>query len=131
MDKTKDILTVAPPENLYFAVISRIGSEKKKTAMRQIIYTGVAILLSVFAFVEAFFVMLGSLARSGFYNYFSLIFSDGFALASSWKDFVFSLVESFSFFEFFILLSLVFVVLVSIRLIVKNMKIFYATAMTA
>ena len=69
--------------------------------------------------------MLGSLARSGFYNYFSLIFSDGFALVSSWKEFVFSLVESFSVSEFIVLLSIVFVVLISVKILIKNYKIIY------
>ncbi len=118
-------MKVKTPENLYSTVILRIDSEKRKSAKRRLFYTSGAILISVVAFVEASASMLGSLARSGFYNYFSLIFSDGFALVSSWKEFVFSLVESFSVSEFIVLLSIVFVVLISVKILIKNYKIIY------
>jgi hypothetical protein len=131
MNQTNDFLRVDLPENLYSAVVSRIGSAKRKSAKRRLVFIGSAILLLLGAFAEAFADTVNSLSRSGFYKYFSLIFSDGFVLLSYWKEFAFSLVESFSLPEFIVLLSLTLVILISIRAMMRNVKIVYSTVQFA
>lgn len=125
MDNTNEtsVLMIEPPESLYSAVILRLYLEKKKSAKNRLFYTYFAISASLVAFVLALVRLSESLSSSGFYKYFSLIFSDGSALAFYWKEFALSLVESFSLPEFIILLSASLVTLVFVRMIMKNLEI--------
>jgi len=60
------------------------------------------------------------LAQSGFYEYFSLVFSDSGLILSVWKEFTFSLVESLPVLSIIFTLSLIFVFFLSLRYMAKQ-----------
>ena len=126
MNEKKSFLMINPVESLYSSVISRIYVEKKNQAKKRLVYNILTVFMSFLALIPTSIAMIDKLSTSGFYNYFSLIFSDGFTILSYWKELSLSLIESFSLPEFIIILSLSFILLLSGRVIIKNIKIFYA-----
>jgi hypothetical protein len=64
--------------------------------------------------------LLNDLARSGLYEYFSLIFSNGWSVLSYWKELTLSLAESLPTTSIIFTLSLVFVFFLSLRYMVKE-----------
>ena len=63
---------------------------------------------------------LAGFTNSGFYEYLSLIYSDGLAILPYWKEIGLSLAESLPAFEIALLLSVIYALLESIKLAVKN-----------
>ena len=72
--------------------------------------------------VPVFKMLLGDLTQSGFYEYFSLIFSDGGSIVSYWKELVLSLAESLPVMSIIFALSLVFVFFLSMRFLMKQIN---------
>lgn len=72
--------------------------------------------------VPAFKILLGDFARSGFYEYFSLIFSNSGSILSYWKEFVFSLAESLPTMSIILTLSLVFILILSLKNLTKQIN---------
>ena len=77
-------------------------------------------LASLIGLVPAFKELLSDFTQSGFYEYFSLLFSDGGSMLSYWKEFVFSLVESLPTISIIFTLSLLFICFLSLRHLVKQ-----------
>jgi hypothetical protein len=77
-------------------------------------------LSSFFAFIPMFKILASDFAKSGFYEYLSLIFSNGGLFSSYWKEFAFSLAESLPTMSILISLTLVFVFFLSLRNVIKQ-----------
>jgi len=75
---------------------------------------------SLIGLVPAIKILSSDLAQSGFYEYFSLIFSDSGLMLSYWKEFIFSLAESLPTMSIIFTLSSVFVFFLSLRYIMKQ-----------
>ena len=75
---------------------------------------------SFIGLVPAFKILSTDLAQSGFYEYFSLAFSDGLSYLSYWKEFSFSLAESLPIMSITLSLSLVFILFLSLKYISKQ-----------
>jgi hypothetical protein len=75
---------------------------------------------SLVEMVPTFKILFTDLTRSGFYEYFSLIFSDTGSIISYWKEFVFSLAESLPVFSIISALSLLFICFLSLRYLMKQ-----------
>ena len=76
--------------------------------------------LSVAGLVPVFKALLTQFTQSGFYEYFSLVFSSGSNLFSYWKELVLSLVESLPIPNIIFSFSLIFIFLLSVRYILKQ-----------
>jgi hypothetical protein len=64
-----------------------------------------------------------SFSRSGFYEYFSLAFSDGGGVALSyWKEISLSLVESLPTLSIILFLTIVFILIISLRFMARNFR---------
>jgi hypothetical protein len=66
--------------------------------------------------------LLSDLAQSGFYEYFSLIFSDSELILSYWKELFFSLAESLPTISIILTLSLLFICFLSLRYLMKQIS---------
>ena len=75
---------------------------------------------SLAGLIPAFKIMLSDLTQSGFYEYFSLIFSDGLTNSVYWKELSLSLAESLPAISIILTLSLVFISFLSIRYFIKT-----------
>ncbi len=82
------------PNGLKESVLLRIESEALKQRRIQMGFFVSASFASGFGTVFLFTLLLKSLSQSGLYEYLSLIFSDGGALVSFWKEFAFTFMES-------------------------------------
>jgi len=79
----------------------------------------------VVSFVGLFFsikLLIADFIQSGFYEYLSLVFSDSKAL-SYWKEITLSITESLPMTNLIISLSLVFIFLLSLRFMARNIRL--------
>ncbi|MFA6407344.1 MAG: hypothetical protein WCV80_01405 [Candidatus Paceibacterota bacterium] len=84
-----------PSEGLVERIVATIAQKDKKRAQIRFIYSTTILAASVIAFVPAIQYLGSEATQSGFFQYISLMFSDGALLATFWKEFSFSLAESF------------------------------------
>ena len=114
---------IEPPADLEARILARIDAAQRRVAhsrMTALRFTAVASSAGViFAFQYAF----EGFARSGFYQYLSLLFSDNAIVFASWKEFAFSLVESVPILCVTILLSSLFVFFGAFMLAIKNTQV--------
>ena len=75
---------------------------------------------SLVGLVPVFKILLNDLAQSGFYEYFSLIFSDGGSMLAYWKELFLSLAESLPVFSIISTLSLFFIFFLSLKYLTKQ-----------
>jgi len=117
-----------PSEELYNKILNRISNEKSIVAMRKrLIFTSFVFAFSVSCFVLSGLFFLSAVSKSGFFQMFSLIFSDFKVISSYSTSFILSLLESLPIFN--IILSLVMVLFVSFvaKFLTKDIKnlVFY------
>ncbi|MFA6585968.1 MAG: hypothetical protein WCS86_02285 [Candidatus Paceibacterota bacterium] len=78
---------------------------------------GVASLIGLF---PAWQILSNDLTQSGFYEYLSLIFSNGSSITSYWQELSLSIIESLPTMSIVLSLSLIFIILMSIKYIAKQ-----------
>lgn len=96
-----------------------IRYDKRITRLKLWVFSS-ALLASLVGLVPAFQILFNDLAHSGFYEYFSLIFSDGGSILSYWKELAFSIVESLPSMSILLTLSLLFVCFLSLKYLIKQ-----------
>jgi hypothetical protein len=122
-DKLTEIFKKAkyePTPDLAFSIFNKIVIHDKSMAKFKLwigTFTGIASLITL---IPVFQVLLDNLTHSGFYDYFSLIFSDGGLMFSYWKEFTLSLAESLPMMSIIFTLSLIFIFLMSFRYVMKQ-----------
>lgn len=109
-----------PSEKLFNDTLARIDFEKRRSVGFRLMFLGVATTASLAVMILSFQYVAREFYQSGFYQYFSLIFSDGAVIMTSWKEFVLSLAETAPIMKIIIFLSAVFAFLVSSKLAIKN-----------
>lgn len=120
---------VEPPADLYQSVFLNIKERQKKGARTRVFFLGLISFFSLASLFPLSSLIFKSFSQSGFFNYLSLAFSgDIIALASFWKEFIFSLAESLPFTVIALLLSAVAVFLWSSNKVVKNIGPAFARA---
>ncbi|MFA6324864.1 MAG: hypothetical protein WCX46_01410 [Candidatus Paceibacterota bacterium] len=113
-------LSFSPKDDLSFSILSKILKKEKR--IRRIKLVGHSLLgfLSIVGFFPVFKSLFSELAKSGFYEYFSLAFSSGSNITFYWKELMLSLAESLPVVNILFSLILVFVFLLSIRYMLKQ-----------
>jgi len=66
-------------------------------------------------------------AESGFFKFFSLIFSDFNAVMASWKNYLISLLETLPVMNLILLLAVFLIFLEALKFLAKNIKIISQT----
>ena len=113
---------IEPRNNLYVFILGKIEQEKKRMAKIRLIYTSIIGVVSLAGSIPVLQYFLEELARSGFYQYFSLILSDGGTALTYWKEFSLSLVESLPVLGTTALLTILFILLVVSNFIIKDYR---------
>ena len=106
-------------ENIWQRVVAR---EKRLIRIKLYAFSLVGF-LSLAGLVPVFKALFSDFAQSGFYEYFSLLFSSGNNLFSYWKELVSSLAESLPVLNIIFSFSLIFVFLWSLRYVLKQIII--------
>jgi len=84
-----------PSDELFEKIILRIGKEERMTvAKKRIIFFSFLLIVSSFGLVYSFIAVQEALVNSGFFQFFSLIFSDFSIVATYWQNFLLTLLES-------------------------------------
>jgi hypothetical protein len=117
---------VEPPTGLFDKVMCRIEREKKiLTLRRRIIIFSIGLIGSAVAFIPAFQYARSGFVESGFYSFFSLFFSDTEIVLAYWENFAQSLLETLPVLGLAVFLTTVAVFLESLKMLVRDLKIFY------
>jgi hypothetical protein len=119
----KDIFQKAkyePDENLAFSVWQTLITREKREAKFKLWSFSFIGIFSFVGLIPTFQTLLSNLSHSGFYEYFSLIFSDGGAMLNNSKEFSLSLAESLPIMSIIFTLSMIFVCFLSLKYIFKQ-----------
>lgn len=76
--------------------------------------------LSLFGLIPVSETLLSKFTNSGFYEYFSLLFSNNSEIASYWKDLAYSMAESLPMINIIYVFVLIFTLFLSIKYITKQ-----------
>jgi hypothetical protein len=113
------------PEGLLRRVINRLNRERKLlTVKRRLAVFGVITLVSAGAFIPVWRLIESDFSNSGFWQFFSLLFSDWQAMTTYWQSFSLSLLEALPAMSLIAGLALLLVFLESLKFLVKNLKNF-------
>jgi hypothetical protein len=91
----KKIKNIEPSRGLEGKILKAVAFQRNWQAKRKLIFADALIISSLGAFVFVMMNFWGGIARSDFWSLLKLVFSDTSAVAASWKDFLFSLLETF------------------------------------
>ena len=103
-------------ENIWLALVVR---DRRIARFKLAVFSLVG-LSSLAGLIPAFKMLSNDFVQSGFYEYFSLLFSDSRSIISYWKEFTFSLAEALPVVSIIFVLSLIFVFFLSLRYAMKQ-----------
>ena len=106
---------VKPESRLSGDIWTAIQTKQAKSLKIQSLVYGIIGILSLGGFVFMTFYTKKQFSSSGFFQYVSLIFSDGSLFATYWKEYLLSLADSLPFASIGALLFLLFSMLISIK----------------
>jgi hypothetical protein len=111
-----------PDQKLAFSIWSILITKDKKTTQIKMWSLSSILFVSLIGLVPAFQMLISDLAHSGFYEYFSLIFSDGGSMLAYWKELSLSLAQSIPVMSIVLTLSLFFVCFLSLKYLLKQIS---------
>lgn len=118
----KNIRSVSPPSHLEGAILDAVRSEKKKRMRIKLVISRFGLAASVLAGVYTLAVFGKHFLNSEFWNILSLLYSDAAIVAVNWKEFGLSLVETFPFLPFVLILVPIFTLMLSIGAYLDSLK---------
>jgi hypothetical protein len=118
---------IEPPPGLAQSVLRRIETERYRTARFRFVGMGAVAGISALAMVPAAQYTVTEFYQSGFYQYSSLLLSDGGSIFPYWKEFTLTLAESAPLLGITLSLTLVFVLLGSLQSVFKNRRFINST----
>ena len=126
-DKHKFIVQrIEPREGLLGFILASIENEKRRLAKIRLLYASATGILSIATLVPMTIYFINQFWQSGFYQYLSLVFSNGGLVATYWKELLLSLAESLPVLSIMAVLILVLVLLTSSKYIIRNTQIAFA-----
>jgi len=112
----QNITQIEPPHELYERILARI----RRIALVKFVIFLASTLASSVILVFSFQYAAQEFYVSGFSQYLSLIISDGDSLITYWEDLLISLAESLPILGMTLLLTSIFLLLGSVRLLAEN-----------
>jgi len=109
-----------PARDLPGKILARIHTAKRRSARIHFFALSALSTVSFVALFPAFRFTMEEFSRTGFYEFFSLAFSDTATILPLWKTFVLSLAETLPVLALAIFFSVLFILLESLRSAVKN-----------
>jgi hypothetical protein len=113
-----------PPAGLTEKILSRISRRERNVLGVKIAVSACVFGASVGVAVAGYINLVASLSRSGFFQIFSLIFSDFSSMAANFPDFAFSIMESFPIFTTAFLLAGVMFAIWSMAALIDEASLF-------
>jgi hypothetical protein len=120
-----NIETPEPPTRLIGAVVARIQTKERQSALIRSVTFAIGLVASLIAFVPALRSVQAAMAESGFLAYLGLLFSDTGAILSTSRNFALILLESLPVFSLALFLVILFLLLESaFHLITDTSRLF-------
>ncbi len=110
------------PVGLFDNVINQIQAKRKSAAKKRLLIFSASTILSVVALFFTFQATRASLVESGFWHFFSLLFSDFKIVVAYGKNFISTLLETLPVTNIIIFLAVAVVFLESVKFLVRNIK---------
>ena len=111
-----------PPRDLPFVIWQKIVKRNKKIFILKVGIFSFVGLSSLFGTFFAFSNLTNNISNSGIYEYTSLLFSKNSGVTLYWRELAFSIAESMPVVEIIYVLSLIFILFISIRYIAKQIN---------
>jgi len=111
-----------PRSELLSIIIKRLHKEERILAVRRVVLFAIMFACSVIGLVPAFNMLMSDISSSGFYNFFSLIFSDFSVVATYWQNFTMILLETLPALSLALFLAVILTFLQSTKLLLKDIK---------
>lgn len=123
MVKSYKKFEIEPPPELFEKIVSRIQKEKRLASARQKIFIfSAGLFWSLVAFIPSYQIVRAELMQSGFFQFFSLIFSDLSVVVVYWQSFAFTLMESLPIMSLLAFFLVLFILFESAKHLTKNIK---------
>ena len=116
---------IEPPLGLLEKILKRIHKEERFLVLRRTIIFSITLVLSLLGIVPSFGMLLSDFTKSGFFNFFFLMFSDFPTIATYWQSFTMILLETLPAVSLALFLVVFIVFLESLKYFIKNIKIIY------
>jgi hypothetical protein len=113
-----------PPAGLTEKILSRISRHERNLLGTKIAVSACVFGASVGVAVAGYINLMASLSQSGFFQIFSLMFSDFSSMAANFPDFAFSIMESFPIFTTALLLAGVMFAIWSMAALIDEASLF-------
>lgn len=111
------------PAGLFDSVMSRITAERKAAKIKnKLIVFSAATVCSMIATIVMTVVTQADFSQSGFWQYFSLLFSDFGLMVDFWQNYIFSLLGAFPATSAILLLGSLLIFVESLATVIKNIK---------
>jgi hypothetical protein len=117
---------INPPAELANQIMVRIKNEQQRHARITFAYTSTISVVSAFFTYTIVTNLAQEFTQSGFYDYLSLMFSNGSNALTYWKEFTLTLAESFPAFGVIIFLSVGLATVISTRSAFNNSKVMFS-----
>lgn len=112
-----------PRPELLNIVMKRLHKEERALAIRRVVIFSILLTCSIIGFVPAFNMLMSDVSQSGFYNFFSLIFSDFSVVMTYWQNFFMIILETLPALSLALFLAVILTFLQSTKLLIKDIKI--------
>ena len=116
----KNLKNIEPLAGLEVKILRRIALEKSWQAKKRLIFADALMLGSLGTFVFVLLNFWDGIYKSEFWSLLKLLFSDTAAVTAFWKDFIFSLLETFPAAHLAAILAPVFLLMVSLNIYFSN-----------
>ena len=112
-----------PPKELLGKIMQRIHREQRIAAIAKLVVFSVMLAGSLIVFLPVYRAMISEFTKSGFTQFFSLLFSDSSAMLAYWQSFVSALLETLPVLSIAAFLGILLVFLQSLKSVTQNIKI--------
>lgn len=113
-----------PPKGLFEKIIANIGKKQLIIAKRKIAIFSLGAVIAIIVFIITFNILKFEFSHSGSVGFISLVFSDPVYVVDVWEDYLMFILESFPVFSAVAFLSVVLILLGSLRLLMQNINIY-------
>jgi hypothetical protein len=109
-----------PAKGLSLAILLRIRRHEERIARFKFFFLSLLSVISGTSLFHAVSYALRGFAETGFYEYLSLLSSDGFMILPYWKEFTFTMIETVPVFEISLVLAILYALLESLKSAIRN-----------
>lgn len=113
-----------PAPDFLSRVMKKIEQKERLALKRKLIFHSVFSVLSMAGLVLSWQWLQNNLASTGFWHFFSLLFSDGQVMLAYWQSFVLALIETLPVTALLLLSAAALVCLTFFKHLIKDLKLF-------